>query len=406
MIQEEWRYWASTGSITPGGPSKWHVVDWDQRRIITVTMDEEQDSADLAIEHLKKHIDTLGPDVYDIHLSPDGTLISTSTDPRDDHTMCVYYPPLQHTPRPDRVNTVLRSELRELDRIGQNVDLVSYTPPSEATKQVNKVVFKYYFIWQFMKTRWSEMNLWMWLPPHPNIVPFDRIVLDEMNGHIVGFTSVYIPGGTIDENGSRVFKLKWLKQLMHVVDDLNLRYGVMHQDIAARNLVVDSNTDSVMLFDFNFSARIGVSGGPCDSGYSQDRNDVKGVIFTAYEIITRDQHFRDVPPDQQDTADLDRLEEWVQHPDVKLDHHVSEYRSVLNEWAERRREGKQIAIYTEAPEYIDWPTLPSPPKKRVRHTDGTSTVWEIWMENRRDKGKGNALNWERPPQNRLGSVQT
>lgn len=40
-----------------------------------------------------------------------------------------------------------------------------------------------------------------------------------------------------------------------------------------------------MLFDFNYCGQIdGI-------GYGEDRNDVKGVIFTLYEIITRDTHF-------------------------------------------------------------------------------------------------------------------
>lgn len=79
---------------------------------------------------------------------------------------------------------------------------------------------------------WKEMNLWMRLPRHPNIVPFDKIVLDELEGRVVGFTSSYVPGGNLEENKSRVFKLKWLKQLIEVVDLLNLRHGIVHQDIA------------------------------------------------------------------------------------------------------------------------------------------------------------------------------
>jgi hypothetical protein len=52
-------------------------------------------------------------------------------------------------------------------------------------------------------------------------VPFDRVVLDEMQGHVVGFSSRYIPGETLDTMSSRVFKLKHFQQLLGVVDDLN-----------------------------------------------------------------------------------------------------------------------------------------------------------------------------------------
>lgn len=87
-----------------------------------------------------------------------------------------------------------------------------------------------------------------------------------------------------------------------------------------------------MLFDFNYSGRIG------DIGYGKDLDDVKGVIFTLYEIITRDTHFRDVPYYEQNPADVHEMQEWLQHPEVKLDQGVSESRLVLNEWVDKRRE--------------------------------------------------------------------
>ncbi|KAL6808881.1 hypothetical protein GGI42DRAFT_365832 [Trichoderma sp. SZMC 28013] len=402
MIDERWRYFAPGGAITPGGASTWFILDWDQRRTIAVTMDDEQESEDLAVGHLKKHIDALGPDVYGIHVSQDGELVSVSTNPEDDQATCVYYPPLQAIQRPDHVKTVLRSELLELDRLTPNVDLVSYMPCAGAG-EARKVAFKYYFLFQFLYKMWHEMNLWMRLPSHPHIVPFDRLVLDELHGHVVGFTSLYIPGGTVKENKSRVFKLKWLWQLTSVIDDLNFKYGIAHQDVSARNLVIDPTTDVLMLFDFNYSGRIG------DIGYGEDRNDVKGVIFALYEIITRDMHFRCVPFDKQNPADVQGQEEWVQHPDVKLDHSVSEYRSVLNDWVDKRQNGKQISHYTEATEYIDWPDFPEPPPRDLVFTDGkgnstveSAVILTDMRHLQREKGIA-VLNWERPAQIKLGN---
>lgn len=123
----------------------------------------------------------------------------------------------------------------------------------------------------------------MRLPKHPNIVPFDKIVVDELEHRCIGFTSVFIPGGTLEQNTTRVFKLKWLLQLINVIDELNLNLGIAHQDVAPRNLVIDETTDSLRIFDFNFSCRIG------HRGYTDTRNDIKGVLFTMYEIITRDE---------------------------------------------------------------------------------------------------------------------
>ncbi|KAF9872932.1 protein kinase-like domain protein [Colletotrichum karsti] len=399
MIDPEFRYFAPGGFIQPGGPSTWHILDWDQRRVIAVTMDEEQDSEDLAIEHLEKHIDTLPPDVYAIHVSHDGHLISTSTDPEDDETTCVYYPPLEELQRPEGLRTITRSDLEEIDRICPNVDLVSYQA-HPGVGGAKKVVFKYYFLYQFMHKLWHEMNLWMRLPPHPNIVKFDRLVVDELDGHVVGFTNVYIPGGTIEDNRARVFKLKWLEQLTRVVDDLNLKHGIVHQDIAARNLLVDPSTDNLLLFDFNHSGRIG------GDGHVNERDDVKGVIFTLYEIITRDKHFREVPHDQQNPADVQSLDTWPQHQDVHLDRPVSEYRSVLDRWVQRRQEGKRISVYTEAEDPIDWPLINPPPEPPFLSSDAEGnpitkmvSSWAELRQSKRQKGEV-TLDWERPPQNR------
>jgi serine/threonine protein kinase len=117
-------------------------------------------------------------------------------------------------------------------------------------------VFKYFFLYQHMSFIWHEVGVWVRLPKHPNIVPFDKVVVDELEGRLVGFTTPFIPGGTVDENKDRPFKLKWLKQLMGVVDYMNLDLGVAHQDISPWNLLVDEATDSILLFDFNMSARL------------------------------------------------------------------------------------------------------------------------------------------------------
>jgi len=258
------------------------------------------------------------------------------------------------------------------------------------------------------------MNMWMHLPRHPNIVPFDRVVVDELENRVVGFTSLFVPGGTLDENKSRVFKLKWLQQLIDVVDLLNLEYRVAHQDIAPRNLVVDEAADAIMLFDFNYAARVEYVSREEREVYSESRNDVKGVLFTVYEIITQDTSLRNKPHQDQNIGDID-LEgrEWVQHPDVKLDHPVASYQQMLRAWKKQRTAAGSLfdgggVQFGSAQKAITWPSRPKPPQQTIptRDREGNivgSYTMELTYEMRQDvwarAEKG--VNWERPVQRDL-----
>ena len=126
MIEEEFRYFSLSGDIRVGGPSTWHITDWDQRRTISVTMDGEQEEEDVAIEHLSRHISRIPANVYRIYVSDNGEIISSYTDPKDDQAYNVHYPSLQDAQLPEGIKTIRRDELEELDRLGPDVDLVAY----------------------------------------------------------------------------------------------------------------------------------------------------------------------------------------------------------------------------------------------------------------------------------------
>lgn len=250
------------------------------------------------MSQLKKHVDELGDGVFGIRFSePDGP-VTTLTDRKDDATLYVNNYPLSALGLDFAIKAFPLSVLTELDRLRPHFDLVSYQgPPCVAgtAATATKVVFKYWFLDNGMFRRWYELNSWSRLPrDHPHIVPFDSAVLDPHTGGIVGFTTLYIPGGTLLNNNAttRTFRLRWFRQLLSVVDDLNYRYGIMHQDVAARNLLIDEN-NNIRIFDFDYSIMIG-------EHYTPDRDDIKGVIFTLYEIITLDEHFREVPHEEQD----------------------------------------------------------------------------------------------------------
>ncbi|KAM3430904.1 hypothetical protein NHJ13734_007537 [Beauveria thailandica] len=409
MISPEDRLWAGSGNLLRGGPYTWYITDFDQRRHFSVTYcnqapipDEDlEETEDICLAQLRQHIDDLGTDVLGIRFSDPEGPISISTSQDDDVTMYTncYLPSELRLPFP--VKTVGFDSLTELDRMGPQVDLVSYpgTPTVDGVAVDSKAAFKYWFIQNGMVWKWHELQLWVRLPrDHPHIVPFDAVVLDNVRGGVIGFTSVYIPGGTLQDNNATVrpFRLAWFQQFLSVVDDLNYRYGIMHQDIAARNLLVDVE-GNLRIFDFNFSSRI-------SEHYNPDRDDMKGVIFTLYEIMTLDEHYRDVPHAEQDAEALLR-QEWTKHPDVKLDSEVHEFRKVLDAWVEKRRTREFQVVET----WLQWPSMPDPPTapSLTYGPDGAVTGRE--MESRvilmrRDliRLEEPYLKWERPASYRLG----
>ncbi|KAI9149655.1 hypothetical protein HJFPF1_11710 [Paramyrothecium foliicola] len=398
MLDEESRYFCLSGDIPTGGPSTWHIVDWDQRRTISVTMDGEQDDEDLAVHYLHQYSDKIPLSIYRVYVSETGDLVASFNSPDDDQTYCMFYPLLQDVHLPSGTQTIRRNEIEELLRFGPDADLVAYS--DAATGETKTVVFKYYFIWQYGDRSWNEMNIWMRLPSHSNIVPFDRVVLDEIDGRVIGFTNQYFAGGSLEENDKRTFQFEWLQQLIHVVDDLNLKYSIAHQDIAPRNLLIDDSTNTIKLFDFNFAARINCPSPIEGEHWIQDRNDVKGVIFTAYEIITRDTTLRGVPHEEQSYASIPKV--WNKHPEVHLDRPVEAYRQLLQTWQQKREADVFTSGAARTCETMELPTRPKPPliTRTTTLPSGEVSSWttENWFERRQEilaRG-GQILNWERP----------
>ncbi|KAM7208363.1 Protein kinase-like domain containing protein [Naviculisporaceae sp. PSN 640] len=342
---------------------RWLVFDWDTRRIVYVVIPKAvEDDQVFVFESLAKIINDLPLDIVEVEISEEGELLSTSSELIRDSYYVPFYP--RRTEFPRHVNTIQRSDLTEIDRLGVQVDLVTYNPRPGETK---KAVFKYYLITDNVARFWHEINCVMRMPRHPNIVSFDALVVEKVAGvdRVVGFTTRYIPGGTLEENKSRVFKLKYLEQLIATVDYLNLRLGIVHGDICPWNLLIDPETDSIKVFDFNQSAKLGWDGDVGNEdlngefAYDEDCNDVKFVIFTIYEIITREFSFRrEFEPDELDESVQMAMSVWEKHPDVLLDSPVEDYRRTLEKWSKERAEvDKKVDHFSKASDPLDWPTM-------------------------------------------------
>lgn len=73
----------------------------------------------------------------------------------------------------------------------------------------------------------------------------------------------------------------------------------MHQDLSPRNVLIDSVTEDLKIFDFDGSALIGAE------DQEPGGNDVDAVIFTVYEALTKDEHYREIAFFEQDVSEWD-----------------------------------------------------------------------------------------------------
>lgn len=383
MIPREWQFFSPEGALTPGGPHTWVVIDWDLRSWIQVTgpaktLPDEDD----AIKFVGQYIDQLGPDVHAFTISESGEFLGIS---RDDPTWEIRYPALTDELKTEQV--LRRFELVEVDRLSVCTDSVK----RRNTKEL--VAFKYTIIQPRVKFIWNELHILRALKDHPSFVSLHSVVIDDVTEKVLGFTSQYISGGTLEDYSDRPFHFRWLKQLTSAIDDLNLRYGIMHQDVAPRNILIDLPTMDLKIFDFDRSALIGAE------KQEPGGNDVDGVIFTVYEALTKDEHYREVPFFEQNVSEVESLDEWkLQLPLEDGTGGIVACRRFLGEWAVGRRTIRTITHYSEATESAPWPIYTAPSPLQVVTASGFS--FESSIRRRVDALRAGdyVTCWERPRQ--------
>lgn len=375
-----------------------NVWDWDQLRMIKVkgTAKLFPPDEDVEVLILAQFADFLSPKVCAVTIDDEGLISEVSTDLEEDDTMFIGYIPFSTAESLQGSPKIHYSKLQELDRLGPGVDLSLYYHESGISQ---KVAFKFNPIGKprRLQMAWDELNLLKSLPPHPNLLPLDRVVLEDVESRVIGFTTKYIPGGTLDTS-KQPFRFKWLQQLTQLVDDLNLNLGIMHQDIAPRNLLIDPETQNILLFDFDWIA--------CgERNLLKGRDDVTGVVFTLYELITGDQSFTDIPHWERSMQRVQGMSEWICNRN--LDSDVSTFRNFLNEWVKTRNTGDDMQRYLNAPKRLRWPDPPTPPDYSVPYEHGTTvdggTNWQIgprMVRTALQKGQY-VFCWKRPPQSRL-----
>lgn len=209
MIAPQDRFWVASDLIT-GERHSFNIIDWDQRRYYVINgstkLLPDKENVDVeAIDILKRHMDRLAWNVYSITINDDRSLGSASTNPEDGPTLTIDYPLYSAAQSLHDCSVITLSKLTELDRLGPCVDLVRYVDELGVQR---KSVFKYTIIFQRRMLNWNELHIIKNIPDHPGIVPFDHVVVDDLESVVLGFTTQFIPGGTFDENTNRTFRFE------------------------------------------------------------------------------------------------------------------------------------------------------------------------------------------------------
>lgn len=420
------RFKAEKAFSYSGGPTIWFCVDWVRRRCISASVPEEfdlnidlsgcEDVMERIYQGLSEVVDGLDDDVNLVNFSIDGDFISTSSEIEDDDVLSMLYCPVDMIHGLDRtsVRCVPRADLVEVDRLSPCVDLVTYR-----SKPRSKGLFKYAFRPMDVLTNWHELNYWLGLTfaGHPSIVPLECVVTDyqDVPGYrnnvqvVVGFTSAFFPGMTLQDlqkTPSWLFKLGYLRQLLDVVDALHMMKGIVHQDIAPRNLLINPETDDLQIFNFSCAGKLGWDGAEDMFIFGDFRGfqiDLIGAATTVYEIVTGDTQ---LAKQVRQGANIARIvnKQWTRNPSVRLDEDISLYRQTLRDWLQwRNRPENMKTHYTQAEYHMHWPHFWNPKITSLdRHGNANGEEESTLVCRTALKALDlKFVKWERPAQNNI-----
>ncbi|KAK4134665.1 hypothetical protein BT67DRAFT_380029, partial [Trichocladium antarcticum] len=332
----------------PGKSRTYGLVDFDRRQFVNLTVvgptvenEEEDDDVEVPLtppavltygESLFTQVcDGLGPDPCAITVNPDsGQVLSKSVGPSVCRLGACWpqYPTPDELGLPARIMTVKRSDLLELERLGPSMDLVSF---KTELGRVERAVFRYFFARQDVHRHLKEQQALIHIGHHPNLIEYRRAVLDDSGQVVVGFLSRYIPGANVLGSLSGPFRLAHLEQLLQVVDDINLKFGLAHGDIGPDHILIDEPTDTLKLTDMGL-CRLRTT--------ARVLADIHMTVSTVYQFLTGESDFFGHGGIWEETSALlqylETLTEWKPDPKLQLDHDIRTYRSRLLRWAANR----------------------------------------------------------------------
>ncbi|KAG5204478.1 Serine/threonine protein kinase [Trichophyton interdigitale] len=333
----------------------------------------------------QRYVGQLGPDNHTIIVDKNGDLVKLTS---ENVTMEIRYP--KYTGTMDKHQVIRRSELTEVDRFDNFVDLVEYNSSDSETKK-ERAFFKYTLNQNWIKRVWEDLHIHKALQGNEHFVPFHRIVIDDVTENILGFTYKSLSGSSLyDYQG--VFNFCWLKQMTDAVDELNLRYGVLHLDICPHNFLIDHTRNEVKLRDFSMVVKIGEQP-------TAPLTDVDSLIVWVYQTLTGDRQFVDKSLHQAAVSKIEEMAEWKLQRPIEDGFDISDYRKYLKDWSGTRRATQATSHSCEVPEPLSWPEYPEPQLPTSNRGYGPSGQTRAEAEEAGDY----VTRWERPAQREMAT---
>ncbi|KAK4182644.1 hypothetical protein QBC35DRAFT_478893 [Podospora australis] len=307
-----------------------------------------------------------------------------------------------YEPLPDHIQTIRRSELAVIERLNATVDVVEYTCP--VTLATRKAAAK---VHHFERCQWSLLEAWQEIRIHLGLgrsrnrflVTATHLITEQLRGEtvVVGFLTPYVDG-SCTAFATRRFKLKWLRQLLDVVDHLHLHCGVALMDWKRDHVLVDLASDEIRIIDFGIAAQLRDEPpthmptpfhpptpdlekvrGDCRWGTaSKDEmaekrhvlptSELKRVAALVWEMLCHPWRFLVEKESVLKKPDREVLNnflcdatKWVKHDEVHLDTDIGDFFRVLMEWLHRRRFDPAVANirhFSQAAQPVLWTASP------------------------------------------------
>ncbi len=352
QIALEERFSCLAGIGSPGIEACHLILDhelqkWFSVRIPSFGLGYGADDEDTAIQILSRCVDCLDDSIQTIEVEQDGSLTFTTEEAVGKFSFPVY--------GGEPKDVVSESALDLVDRLDWSVNLVRLKGRQDSEAESKQLfVYKRTLIPQRIQRCANEIQILKGVSGREDFIQLHKVVTEGDSLCVVGFTTHYIPGRSLlDYNLS--FRFSWLDDITKAIDHLNFVLGVIHNDVAAHNILIDSRTDTPKIIDFDRSFTRSTTGYDvfCEKSGAlmklSEETDTVSVICAIYEALTKDRSHG-----SHDSSKIEEMPSWAPiMPIEEVEGGIDAYIEHLNKWVHKRRSTRFQNTVNSRPVMLD-----------------------------------------------------